>query len=286
MSEIKIVVEPHTAQWRIRIIAAGSSNDRRALVPRLTDPGLPGFASWHEVLHALAPSSGHQFTGQDLRLLGARIWDELMVRSGLLAPLRPTQGPVRYVLEIDETSDPDLAMLPAELAYATDDAAGGRYEFKRAHPRAVRVLSQLPAAPLELGEGTRLLIATAADPKQAPTAAELAAHADAIEALARRWGWQVTHCREATGATLRAALQDPAGTDVLYLVAHGAHAPNTFGRLALVGDPLTGSELKGILADTRATARPCRAVLLCACSGAAAQPGLRAETTGMAQALA
>ncbi|MEZ4471922.1 MAG: NB-ARC domain-containing protein, partial [bacterium] len=73
---------------------------------------------------------------------------------------------------------------------------------------------------------------------------------------------------------------------MLYVVAHGAADPNTFGRLALVGDALTGSDLKRMLEDTAATARPCRAVLLCACSGALAQPGLWAETTGMAQALA
>ncbi|MCA9560999.1 MAG: CHAT domain-containing protein, partial [Myxococcales bacterium] len=224
----------------------------------------------------------------DLRAVGEHVWTGLVGQDGLadfLWRLEQETGEsgrqMRLVLEADEADDPALALLPFELAYSNRAALGGRYEWKRADPRLVRVLVEGEAPPVRFEVGARLLIVTAADPaRPAPTVAELKAHAAQVAAAARKLGWTVDCLEEATPAALEARLREPA--DLLYVVAHGRADSEHFGRLALAGGELLGGDLKMWLDELKP---PCRAVILCACSSAETQPTSNAETTGMAQEL-
>ncbi len=290
--EVTILVDPlPKGTWRVRVAPMGKRTRRGVDVPALVSPPLAGFDDWGQVLNALAPNAEYHLTGSDLRTLGQEVWNGLIVRAGLVDCLRQLEDSakekgerVRYALEVDETVDPHLAVLPIELAYAQDPRAGGRFEFKRSETPAIRVVSQLEATPIRLGFGTRLVIATAHDPDQPdPSIEVLEVHAQAVKTLAKKQSWEVEVVPEATPKALEEALL--AGADVLYMVSHGVSDPNNFGALSLVGLPLLGSDLKRMLADTQATQHPCRAALLCACSSAASLPGVRSETTGMAQEL-
>ncbi len=291
VQELLIEVEPLRGdRWRVRVTPVGEIGRQDDVASVLT-PALAGFPSWDTVLASMAPTSGYQISGQDLRTLGERIWTGLFGNSTLASYMqnrvraaRAAGRPLRYVLKLDEAHDPVLALLPIELARSRDPEAGERFEWRQAHEPAIRVVSELEAPPLRFTRGARLVIATAHDPKNpVPTIDDLAAHAKAVTRAAEECGFTVETVPEATPDALEAALHH--GSDVLYLVAHGHADPDEFGVLALAGETLQGTALKRMLEDTHATGRPCRAVILCACSSASNRPGVRAETTGMAQEL-
>ncbi|MCK6573831.1 CHAT domain-containing protein [Myxococcota bacterium] len=291
--EIFIEVEPIRGnQWRVRVTPVGRHHGQEARVPAADRPALAAFPHWNAVLNAMAPTSAYQLSGQDLRTLGDGIWQGLIGGSSLatylrdhLAALHAEGRPVRFALKVRETEDAGLSALPVELARACGPEWGDRFVWKRNDVPAIRVLSQLEALPVRFEAGARMIIATAHDPKNpVPGVDELATHGAAIRALAERSGFTVEHVPEASPDALAVALSR--GCDLLYVVAHGEADPDDFGVLALSGSLLPGTQLRQMLDDTRATARPCRAVVLCACSSAAQRPGERIETTGMAQVLA
>ncbi len=305
MHEIKLTIEPIAApiaapkqgshrkaqSWRVTVEHTGGR--RHDYVDPVTDADLAGIQglpdtvkTWPGFIRHLSPGTGWAPTLPILRAVGKLLHDRLLTGGEIgthLADIEVRASkdrlPLRFLIHVDDDeNDESLAQLPLELARADD-----HFVFKRPSRPAIRWDDYPPRRTLELGSGSRALIATATSAGEPhPTVDELRDHADAIAGWMRGIGWAPEIISEVDEKSLKGSLTKGEGFDVLYVVCHGVSDRDNAGRLSLRGGTLTGYDLGGWLRDDAIDLkRKLLAAVFCSCSSAA--PGARPETSGLAQ---
>ncbi|MFO0623974.1 MAG: CHAT domain-containing protein [Polyangiales bacterium] len=294
---LEVVQVPGAAPfWSLRF--SGGKPVRSTNVAPITDADLaalsdldPAARSWAGVVTHLTPRSGWSFNAETLRQVGSVLWDRLFAAGPALcaalqeveARARAERRPVRYVLAPiadDEASARTLELLPLELAASAPVGSGRRdFFFKRPSFPAVRCAPESSSYALDLRGAVRMLVATAHDDAEPhPTAAELAAHAEAIaNAAGKLPGWTVEVLADATPETLREKVES-GRYDVLHVACHGLEARDDAGALSLRRRPRARPGPRG-MARAPATARgaldEARGALRVLVGGPAPQPADR-----------
>ncbi len=284
MIDVVLRVQTSGSRWLVQVRGA------RAFVEPLGDADLARVSSlpecartWDGLLDHLGPNDEWRPDERTLTELGRLLRDRLVVgdvAAQIAADERDAQEerwPLRYVVHVFEgEEDGLLPRLPFELLH--DDS----FWFRRSGVVGVRRAPKGREAEVVFGAAPTAIVAWASMPDRRPDDSEMRRHASEVAAALKDAGFVPRVLHACTPGALRDALKG--GCELLYVACHGNEDWDSFGRLALNGGQVTGSDLgEWIEVDGRGKRRV-QAALLCACSSAA--PGGSVGTMGMAQHLA
>ncbi len=272
--------------WRVEIEdQRGRVFDRCVALADADLAAIPDLAAahrtWRGFVAGLAPGGAFRPTPENLKAVGQLVRERIFSNNKVEQRIESIQDLIegrerlRVAIEVDE-SDPALAVVPMELAWQPS-----AFVFKSDDRAVFRVLPSCSKANLRIGRGSRVLIATAHADDIPPLPAELAAHAEKIEAALQAAGFEVEILADATADSLFERLGAAPGFDLLYLVAHGVEDAGKGGLLVLRGKSLSGDELSKRLLAVGRRRKTLQAVVFCSCGSALAEHG----TLGLAQRL-
>jgi tetratricopeptide (TPR) repeat protein len=294
--DVELCIEPvqknRRLKWRVELRGIGRLT--RVLVDALTDAHLvaidalpPEARSWGGLLLALSadPGTPTAIGSVGIRAVGALIMQRVLGNPDVARHLdriediaRRETRTIRFLLQIFDDDDPVLPHLPLEFAY------GERFLFMRSRFRLIRCVPNTEAHNLDVGPGSRVLIATV-DAYASSDAERLSLrnHVYAVTNSLNSSGFKLQAVEDITRDELRARLRGKLRVDVVYLVCPGVEGSDGMGQLLFRDGPLAATELARWLEDATDSGRTVQMVILCASS-----PGIQrgVDTSRMAEWLA